>query len=85
MRVTRNAYKMLVGESEAKNHLEDLGMDGRVNRLWECGQDSVGLGQGPVAVSSKYGIIHYSSIKGERFLDQSRDLSSHSVASALLS
>jgi hypothetical protein len=30
MGVMRNAYKITVGKSEAKSHLEDLGIDGKV-------------------------------------------------------
>jgi hypothetical protein len=26
----RNAYDILIGKSEAKNHLEDLGVNGRI-------------------------------------------------------
>jgi hypothetical protein len=31
---TRNAYNILVGKSEGKNHLENLGVDGRIILKW---------------------------------------------------
>jgi hypothetical protein len=30
----RNAYRILVGIPEGKNHLEDLGIDGRIVLKW---------------------------------------------------
>jgi hypothetical protein len=40
----RGVYRVLVGKSEGKNHLEDPGIDGRVIlrrilRKWGCGLD----------------------------------------------
>jgi hypothetical protein len=31
MRESRNAYVLLVGRTERKSHMEDLGIDGRIN------------------------------------------------------
>jgi hypothetical protein len=31
MREGRNAYVLLVGRAERKNHMEDVGIDGRIN------------------------------------------------------
>jgi hypothetical protein len=33
-RETGNAYKILVGKPEAKNHMEDLGIDGKIILKW---------------------------------------------------
>jgi hypothetical protein len=42
----RNTYSILVGKSERKNHLEDLGVDGRITLEWMLrkygGMDSSG-------------------------------------------
>jgi hypothetical protein len=34
MRKNRNAYKILVAKPEGKNHLEGLGVDGRIILEW---------------------------------------------------
>jgi hypothetical protein len=34
IRATRGAYRVLVGRSEIRNHLEDLGIDGRIILKW---------------------------------------------------
>jgi hypothetical protein len=34
MGLMRNAYKILVGKSEAENHSEDLGVDGSIILKW---------------------------------------------------
>jgi hypothetical protein len=54
----RNVYKIFVGKSEGRNHLEDLGVDGRTILKWilgkwceVCGLDSSGSGWGSVKVS----------------------------------
>jgi hypothetical protein len=55
-------YRVLVGKPEGKNHLEDQGVDGRMESEWilgywleECIVDQVGSGQGPVAGCCEYG------------------------------
>jgi len=42
MRESRNAYLVLVGRTEGKNHMEDVGVDGRIIlkcilKKWEAG------------------------------------------------
>jgi hypothetical protein len=34
----RNVYKVLVGEPEGKDHLEDQGVDGRMGSKWTSGR-----------------------------------------------
>jgi hypothetical protein len=38
MGVMRNAYKILVGKPEEKNHSEDLSIDGRIIAQWMVGK-----------------------------------------------
>jgi hypothetical protein len=38
MKEMRNAYKILVGKPEGKDHEEDLGMDGRIILEWILGR-----------------------------------------------
>jgi hypothetical protein len=35
MGVMRKGYKILVGQPEGKNHLQDLGIDGRILLRWK--------------------------------------------------
>jgi hypothetical protein len=37
-----NTYKILVGESEGKNHLVDLGVEGKIILSGCCGLDASG-------------------------------------------
>jgi len=55
----RNAYKILDGKSETKRRIESRGeynteMD-VATKMWGCGPDSSGSGQGPVELSCEYG------------------------------
>jgi hypothetical protein len=73
---TRNMYIILIRKPEGRDHLEDLGVDGKIilecilgNRVGRCGLDSSGSGQEPVAGSCKYSNEPLSYIKGREFLD----------------
>jgi hypothetical protein len=37
-REIRNAYKILIGKSEGSNHVEDLGIDGKIRLDWILGR-----------------------------------------------
>jgi hypothetical protein len=37
MRSMRNAYRILVGKSEGRDHLDDLGEDGKIILEWILG------------------------------------------------
>jgi hypothetical protein len=70
----RGAYNILVGRPEGRR--EDLGVDGRItlrwilgNRVWGCGLDSFGSGEGQVASSCEHGNEPSGSIKCGEFLD----------------
>jgi hypothetical protein len=72
----RNAYKILVGKPEGKNHLEDLGIGGRIvlKQISEkysvrCGLDASGSGQGLVVGCCKHSNKPWDLIKGEEFPD----------------
>jgi hypothetical protein len=39
----RNSYRILVGKLEGKNHLQDLGIDGRIVLRWILGKYDFGL------------------------------------------
>jgi hypothetical protein len=71
-----NAYSVLVGKPEGKNHLEDLGVDGRIilecilrkqgEKVWtRCLWFRIGL----VADSCELGNEPSGYIKGGKFLD----------------
>jgi hypothetical protein len=38
MRTMRNAYSILVGETEGKNHLKDLDVNGKIILEWTLGK-----------------------------------------------
>jgi hypothetical protein len=40
----KDAYRILVGKSEGKNHLEDLGLDGNIILRWIFRKGGWGLG-----------------------------------------
>jgi hypothetical protein len=73
----RNVYNNLVGKSEGKRLLEDLGLDLEDNIIrmdlrdivWESGLDSSGSGQGPMLGPCEHDNETSGSIKGGEFLD----------------
>jgi hypothetical protein len=69
-----------VGKVEGKRPLKDVGVDGKIMLEWilgkyvgECGQDSTGYGQGPVAGSCGLGNEPSCSIEGCEFHYQFND------------
>ena len=64
----RGAYRVLVGKLEGRNHWGDLGVDGWIilgwiSRMWVCGLDWAGSGQGQVADACECGNEPSGSIK----------------------
>jgi hypothetical protein len=66
----RNAYKILVGETEGKRSLrrweDNISID---LRMGICGLDASGSGWRPVVGSCQHGIELWGSVRGEEFLD----------------
>jgi hypothetical protein len=59
-----------------RDHLEDVGVDGRIildgskgDRVRRCGLDLSGLGYGPVASCYEHGNVPSGSMKGGKFLE----------------
>jgi hypothetical protein len=72
----KSAYRIFVVESECKRPLEDLNIRKNDNVKtdlreigWDCGLDSSGSGQGPVAGSCEHGNQLSGSIKFWEFLE----------------
>jgi hypothetical protein len=72
----RNACKILVGNLNGRDYLDDLGVDERIileiihkNNVGRSGKDSSGSGWGPVAGCCEHGNGLSYSIKGGEFLD----------------
>jgi hypothetical protein len=73
----RNAYKIFVRKPEKRPPVrprhkweDNINMYLKRNRVSGCGLYSSGLGDGPMASSSKCGNETSSSITGDKFLDQ---------------
>jgi len=73
---TRGAYRVLVGRPEIRDHLEDLGIDGRIILKWVQGRalgkhgiDFSGLGEREVVGACGCDDEHSGSIKCGKFLD----------------
>jgi hypothetical protein len=77
----RDAYRLLVGKRDGRNHLEDPGIDGRIISKWIFerfnaeghGPDQSGLGQGQVAGCCECGNEPSGSIKCGEFLELLRN------------
>ena len=73
----RNAYKYLVGNLKERNHLEDLGVDGRMTLKWKLNkQDArmcvsfIWLWRGTNCRLFSHGTELFSSIKCSEFLNK---------------
>jgi hypothetical protein len=72
----RGAYRVLVGKPEGRNHLKDLGIDGRIILKWDLrevgyghGLDRSGSGQGQFAGCCECGNEPSGSIKYGEILE----------------
>jgi len=75
----RNASTILVEENGKRDHFQDLGVDVKkmlkwvLKKYWECGLDSSGSEQSPVAGSCEDVSEPLGFINGEKFLQQLSD------------